>query len=159
LDCEGGKDKAMVKAVLMAAVAPGHAMGQGVATLLEQLDRHYLAPDGSLATKSAYLDLVQVLTSFHPSCQFLCFCLMEESDRGVECFFLLTPSSLVFLLLFFLWALKVLWVVLFFGVKAREEMARERLRYLEGVVCFPTLTFLIFFFLFLCGKRGLLCNL
>jgi hypothetical protein len=27
------------------------------------------------------------------------------------------------------------------------------------VVCFPTLTFLIFFFLFLCGKRGLLCNL
>jgi hypothetical protein len=88
LDCEGGKDKAMVKAVLMAAVAPGHAMGQGVATLLEQLDRHYLAPDGSLATKSAYLDLVQ----------------------------------------------------------AREEMARERLRYLEGVVCFPTLTFLILFF-------------
>lgn len=76
MDCEGGKDKAMVKAVLMAAVAPGHAMGQGVATLLEQLDRHYLAPDGSLATKSAYLDLVQ----------------------------------------------------------AREEMARERLRYLEGCV-------------------------
>lgn len=146
MDCEGGKDKAMVKAVLMAAVAPGHAMGQGVATLLEQLDRHYLAPDGSLATKSAYLDLVQVLTSFRPSCQFLCFCFMEESDRGVECFFLLTPSSLVFLFLFFLWALKVLWVFLFFGVKAREEMARERLRYLEGVVCFPTLIFLILFF-------------
>lgn len=126
----------MVKAVLMAAVAPGHAMGQGVATLLEQLDRHYLAPDGSLATKSAYLDLVQVLTSFHPICQFLCFCFMEESDRGAEYFFLLTPSSLVFLFLLFLWALKVLWVFLFFGVKAREEMARERLRYLEGVVCF-----------------------
>lgn len=35
---------------------------------------------------------------------------------------------------------------LFFGVKAREEMARERLRYLEGVVCFPTLTFLLLFF-------------
>lgn len=136
----------MVKAVLMAAVAPGHAMGQGVATLLEQLDRHYLAPDGSLATKSAYLDLVQVLTSFHPSCQFLCFCFLEESDRGAEYFFLLTPSSLVFLFLFFLWALKVLWVFLFFGVKAREEMARERLRYLEGVVCFPTLTFLLLFF-------------
>ncbi len=34
---------------------------------------------------------------------------------------------------------------LFFGVKAREEMARERLRYLEGVVCFPTLTFLLLF--------------
>ncbi|KAH9535570.1 hypothetical protein CY35_17G060900 [Sphagnum magellanicum] len=68
----------MVKAVLMGAVAPGHAMGQGVATLLEQLDRHYLAPDGSLATKSAYLDLVQ----------------------------------------------------------AREEMARERLRYLEGVAVY-----------------------
>lgn len=136
----------MVKAVLMAAVAPGHAMGQGVATLLEQLDRHYLAPDGSLATKSAYLDLVQVLTSLHPSCQFLCFCFMEESDRGAEYFSLLTPSSLVFLFLFFLWALKVLWVFLFFGVKAREEMARERLRYLEGVVCFPTLTFFIFIF-------------
>jgi hypothetical protein len=146
LDREGGKDKAMVKAVLMAVVAPGHAMGQGVATLLEQLDRHYLAPDGSLATKSAYLDLVQVLTSFHPSCQFLCFCFKEESDRGAEYFFLLTPSSLVFLFLFFLWALKVLWVFLFFGVKAREEMARERLRYLEGVVCFPTLTFLLLFF-------------
>jgi len=37
-------------------------MGQGVATLLEQLERHYLALDGSLATKYAYLDLVQVVT-------------------------------------------------------------------------------------------------
>jgi hypothetical protein len=95
----GGKDKAMVKAVLMGAVAPGHAMGQGVATLLEQLDRHYLAPDGSLATKSAYLDLVQVLTSFHPSCQFLCFCFLEESDRGAEYFFPFDPVLSCFLVL------------------------------------------------------------
>jgi hypothetical protein len=33
-----------------------------------------------------------------------------------------------------LWTLKVLWVFFYFlGVKAREEMARERLWYLESV--------------------------
>lgn len=48
----------MVKAMLMPA--PGQAMGHGVTALLEQLERHCLAPDGSLASKAAYLDLVQV---------------------------------------------------------------------------------------------------
>ncbi len=38
------------------------AMGQGVAPLLEQLNHHYLTLDGSFATKSAYLDLVHVVT-------------------------------------------------------------------------------------------------
>jgi hypothetical protein len=37
-------------------------MGQGIATLLEQLDHHYLAHDGSFATKSVYLDLVHMVT-------------------------------------------------------------------------------------------------
>jgi len=46
----------MVKAFWMAVVViPRQAMGQGVVTLLEQLDHHYLVPNGTLATKSAYL--------------------------------------------------------------------------------------------------------
>ncbi len=46
----------MVKAFWMAVVVtPRQAMGQGVITLLEQFDRHYLVPNGTLATNSAYL--------------------------------------------------------------------------------------------------------
>uniref|UniRef100_A0A7I4B7A9 Uncharacterized protein n=1 Tax=Physcomitrium patens TaxID=3218 RepID=A0A7I4B7A9_PHYPA len=66
----------MVKAMLLPA--PATALGQGVSALLDQLERHCLAPDASLVSKPAYLDLLQ----------------------------------------------------------AREEMARERLRYLEALAVY-----------------------
>lgn len=66
----------MVKAMLLPA--PAMALGQGVPALLDQLERHCLAPDASLVSKPAYLDLLQ----------------------------------------------------------AREEMARERLRYLEALAVY-----------------------
>lgn len=64
----------MVKAMLLPA--PALPLGHGVPALLEQLERHCLAPDGTLVSKPAYNDLLQ----------------------------------------------------------AREEMSRERLRYLEALV-------------------------
>lgn len=45
--------------------APAMVLGQGVPALLDQLERHCLAPDASLVTKPVYLDLLQV-TSFLP---------------------------------------------------------------------------------------------
>ncbi len=87
-------------------------MGQGVATLLEQLDHHYLAPNGSFATKFEYLDLVHVVTWTHPflpvTLLLLCFYFVKGSNCGLrssQCFFFL---PLFFLSL--LWTLKVLWV-------------------------------------------------
>lgn len=53
----------MVKAMLLPA--PAMVLGQGVPALLDQLERHCLAPDASLVSKPVYLDLLQV-TSFLP---------------------------------------------------------------------------------------------
>lgn len=79
----------MVKAMLLPA--PALPLGHGVPALLEQLERHCLAPDGTLVSKPAYNDLLQ----------------------------------------------------------AREEMSRERLRYLEALVSLHA-------FLLCIGSFGLL---
>jgi len=47
----------MVKAMLLPA--PALPLGHGVPALLEQLERHCLAPDGTLVSKPAYNDLLQ----------------------------------------------------------------------------------------------------
>ena len=54
---------AMVKAMLLPG--PAMALGQGVSALLDQLERHCLAPEGSLVSKPAYLDLLQVRSVTH----------------------------------------------------------------------------------------------
>ena len=49
---------AMVKPILHPPI--GHPLGPGLSNVLEQLERHCLAPDGSLMSRSAFLDLTQV---------------------------------------------------------------------------------------------------
>lgn len=85
----------MVKAMLLPA--PALLLGHGVPALLEQLERHCLAPDGTLVSKPAYNDLLQ----------------------------------------------------------AREEMSRERLRYLEALVSSHAfvLLWIVRFWRLRCGIR------
>jgi hypothetical protein len=47
----------MVKPILQPPI--GHPIGPGLSNVLEQLERHCLAPDGSLMSRSAFLDLTQ----------------------------------------------------------------------------------------------------
>lgn len=61
----------MVKAMLLPA--PATALGQGVSALLDQLERHCLAPDASLVSKPAYLDLLQVCAMFYCAIVFTVF--------------------------------------------------------------------------------------
>lgn len=87
--------------------------------LIDQLERHCLAPDGSLVTKSAYYDLQLVnlslsLISYDDWVSDLCFRFPQFSDSTLQ---------------------------------AREEMSRERLRYLEAMVTLisSSYTFIYFF--------------
>lgn len=64
----------MVKAMLLPA--PALPLGQGVPALLDQLERHCLAPDGTLVSKPAFLDLLQVGFEFFLSLS-LCLSLNE----------------------------------------------------------------------------------
>ncbi len=87
---------------------------------------------GSLATKSAYLHLVQVVTWTHTFLpiilSLLYFYFVKESNYGLgwsKCF--IFSSSFIFLVI----VMDIegfVGVFYFLGVKAHEEMARERLR-------------------------------
>lgn len=76
--------------------------------VIDLLERHCLAPDGSLMSKSSFNDLQLVLYISHFSILLFSFVFLIEVQ---------------------------------FCLQAREEMSKERLRYLEAMVIF-------FFFLF-----------
>lgn len=76
-----------------------------VSQVIDLLERHCLAPDGSLVSKSAFYDLQHVHSHF------------------VNLVRLFKPQNFKILINFF-----------FYFLQAREEMSRERLRYLEAMV-------------------------
>jgi hypothetical protein len=86
----GSARVAMVKSVLLPA--PALPLGQGVPALLDQLERHCLAPDGTLVSKPAYLDLLQVGLLMILSCSNNYPCALLRIWRG----FLKVVSRLFF---------------------------------------------------------------
>ena len=115
----------------------GQNLPADVAQVVDQLERHCMGPDGSLISKPLYNDLQLVsLSLFLPLLIFMCLWNFPTQLKiGSSILSPKIQTYFFFATHFVKYRITLVWVLIcWVGLQAREEMCRERLRYLEAMV-------------------------